>query len=375
MNKLLRNLVLLLVLPASVAANADEVRVGRLPYSGVTVTDFAGGELTFRTSGREITRSLSEVNRIELDGRGQFNRAEEFLADDRYGEAVQAYRGAEESAGSAWLGRLISCRLIAAFDGAGRFDDAVQQWVSAVSANDHAEEVLNMRPSNIPEKGDAANSRAIDLLEIRVDRVENDAFRRSIRELLLELYRREDRHEQAAELAEQLGERPEQPREESQAPRTAQREQSGGLGDIRGLLEQGDPDKALQFVEARMGRLDDAELPEALLLAGRARMELYEDRGDRQDLLKAGLDFMRVATFHGGSDWGPEALYRAGEVNKKLDNASATRAAWQMVIARYGDSEYAEKAAEGIEQLRKKTPRSEAVPADAAVEHEEAAGT
>ncbi|MGC9455075.1 MAG: hypothetical protein ACP5HU_09455 [Phycisphaerae bacterium] len=339
-------------------AQADEVRVGRLPYSGVTVTDFADGQLVFNTSGREITKDLAEVSRIELRGRGSFNRAEELLAEQQYAQAVEAYRQAEREAGSTlWLRRLISCRLVQALDRAGQFDEAVQQWLVVVLENDVAEQVLELRPSNIPPQGQPSNRRAIDLLELRVERVEDEALRLAIRELLLELYRREGLGDKAAELAGQMAEpqpqQPQQPGEDTPAltDRPGEGGQAGQLADIRDLLEQNRPERALEFARARMSRLSHDELPEAILLSGRARLALYEAQGRREQLLRAGLDFMCVATFHGDSEWAAEALYLAGEVNRILGNASAARSAWQMVIARYGQSEYAERAAGGIERL------------------------
>lgn len=344
--------VLLMILPVTVTVRADEVRVGRLPYSGVTVTDFSAGELVFRTAGREITRPLSSITRIELSGRSDFNLAEEMLVDKRYEEAAQAYRRAEDATtGVPWLRRLISCRLVQALDGAGRFDEAVHQWLLA-TGDDGAEELLMLRPANLAPQGEQVNSRAINLLEIRLNRVENEQLRRSIRELLLELYWLEGRHEKAAEMAELLGDVPQPPSDIETATDGAARQVHGGqLADIRGLLDENRPERALEFVLARMARLDEIEMPEALLLAGRARMALYQARGSREHLLSAGLDFMRVAVFYAGTDFAAEALYRAGEVNEELGNASAARAAWQLVIARYGDSEYAERAVAGIERI------------------------
>ncbi len=369
-----RVFILMAVLAVGVAASADEVRVGRLPYSGVRVTGFTAGQISFRTAGGEVSRPLSAISLIQLDGQSDFNEAEELLSDGSYGEAVDAYRRAVQATDTHWTRRLINCRLIQALDGAGRFAEAVEQWMSAVSANEYSEAVLDLRPVNLPGRGDEANDQVIRLLEDSLTNVDDENYADWIRGLLADLYRLEGRDDDAEQLAAQgVREPSQQQRQDRQIRprRTTQTSGGGGggrgrLDDIRELVDEGDAERALGFVEARMQALDSEHMPEALVLSGRARMQLYEAEGDKDQLLGAGLDFMRVVAVYGGADATAEAMYRAGVVNKRLGNASAARRVWQTLIGRYGDSEFASHAAEGIEELSREDV--EDVPPEPAVD-------
>ena len=75
-------LVAAVLAAAPVAALADAVVLkNRLRYEPVTVEAVADGAIAFRLrSGRAISKSLTEVATIRIDGEGDFNQGEELMS-------------------------------------------------------------------------------------------------------------------------------------------------------------------------------------------------------------------------------------------------------------------------------------------------------
>lgn len=100
----------LIVLPAG-RVHADTVVSGGLPYSDVTVTDFADGKLTFKIStGRMLTKSVAAITRISLDGADAFNGAERALSGKQWDKAIKAYGKVSATKARPWLGDLAKAR-------------------------------------------------------------------------------------------------------------------------------------------------------------------------------------------------------------------------------------------------------------------------
>jgi hypothetical protein len=72
----------------------------------------------------------------------------------------------------------------------------------------------------------------------------------------------------------------------------------------------------LEAVEQLRPYCPSEALPDLLLLKGRT---LLNRGGDREDLLRAGLSFMRVVIHFPDHDLAPEALIEAAEVHERLE--------------------------------------------------------
>ena len=345
----LKAIVVVLMAAAGVAP-ADEVTVEGLPYPGVQIVDAQGGQIAFRMpAGNVITKPLADVTVLKITDAGALNQAEELMQQDKGKEAVRAYDEAMQAASQDWLQRLIRHRRLRALDQAGLISRWTEEWLTIAEAEKASKDVLSLRPKHLPERGSKDNGEAIRLLEVRLRQAKQNDYARAIKELLFELYRQEGRESQAVALALELGKpipteaQPQQgqPAPEPGADARAQLEKAAFL------LEQGKADEVLAQIQANLKAYPHADLAKALLIRGKARMRLAEKAAEDQKrklLLEAGLDFMRVAVFFPSLEESPEALYQAGRVNAALGNSPAASAAYQQVIRRHPNSEFAKKA-------------------------------
>jgi hypothetical protein len=113
------------------------------------------------------------------------------------------------------------------------------------------------------------------------------------------------------------------------------------------MIASGQGEQALSQIEANLKSYSHVDLSGALLLAGKAQMQMAEKAdkdAQRRLLLKAGLNFMRVAFFFPDRDEAPEALYEAGRVNALLGNKLAAWTAFEQVLQRHPKHAIAQKA-------------------------------
>lgn len=331
------------------AGGADQITVKRIPYADVLITDVKDGMISFRTSAGEATRSLRDVDLIQLGRDDPFNRAEKLRADGNAARAVPAYDAAAKTArAGSWQERLIRCRRLTAASQAGLIDRAVEDWLACMDESPAAKEVLALRPA-AAAKG-PANVKAIASLESKLKSVTDKSYQAAIKGLLLVLYEKEGLTEKASALAAEI----------SGAGSTPA---AGSLRDqLQGLelrLSQGQAAEVLADIQKNLDAYGEADLPKALLLAGKAQTRLAEAakdaEGRKKALAAAGLDFMRVYTYFARSAEAPEALYLAGQANASLPqpNAAAAAAAYEKVIKEYASSPFAASAKAALEKIKK----------------------
>ncbi|MFP4140390.1 MAG: tetratricopeptide repeat protein [Planctomycetota bacterium] len=363
--------LLAVVLLAGVALG-DEVNIGGLPRRG-TVIGADGFSVTLRLSGgREVKSNVAEVREITLSGRTSFNTAEGLYADGKYAEAIQAYQRAARQADQKWLRRLIRYRQYLAMNKAGRINQAVEEWLGLVEEHERDSAILKARPTEMGKKGSKDNDKAIRLLEAKLEREKSGAFADAIKQVLLDLYRREGRREDAARLAgrtlvEDDDKEDDQPSNGSDTKPAVPRGDADKVIQAASItIEQaGDPDakltdaqrvakasEALKSLQAKAKSFAMGDLAPALLWMGKAQLVIHDHGKDaRKDLVEAGLNFMRVATFYTASTQTPEALFLAGQVNEKLGNASAARQAYAAVKEHFANTKFASKASKALDAL------------------------
>ena len=353
--------ILAVLLLACGALQADDVTVGRLPYSGATILDVREGSITFRVSSgaRPITKALAEVPHMKLSqvDAKDFNTAEDLMKKGKSAEAVTSYDKARKRYRQGWPARLIRYRRLAALGKAGLVDQAVEEWLAAVDEDKVGEATLKLYPQTFAEKGSPRNAKALQLLEAKLKKITDKQYVTVARELQMRLYSHEGMAEEAAAAAKTI------------AGKTGPPETSGGptkprpmgntdslMSAVEVLLQQGSGDKAFEIIDDNIDRFDTGTLPWAMLLRGKARMLMATGAGDKDKLLRqAGLDFMRIVTHYPDSRDAGEALYLAGEVNASLPkpNYAAARAAWQQVLSSYGGTgALAGRAQKALDQLR-----------------------
>jgi len=64
------------------AGLADEISVGKLTYSDITIVDVKGGMVTFKiASGRSQSKAFSDITGISISGMDSFNKAEKLISE------------------------------------------------------------------------------------------------------------------------------------------------------------------------------------------------------------------------------------------------------------------------------------------------------
>jgi len=358
--------ILAAVLLTCGALQADDITVGRLPYSGATILDVQGGTITFRVSAgaRRIDRPIADVQHLKLSQADakDFNAAEDLMKKGKPADAVALYDKARKRYRQGWSARLIRYRYVAALGKAGFIDQALEEWMAVVDEDKGVEATLKLIPSELAAKGSPRNAQAIQLVEAKLEKVTDKKYETLLRQLQMNLYSQEVMAEKAAEVAKSIAGKtgvgvPDTTGGPKAKPRPMGNTDSL-MSAVEVLLQQGSGDKAFEIINDNIDRFDTGALPGALLLRGKARMLMAKGAGDAgKQLRQAGLDFMRIVAHYPESRNAGEALYLAGEVNASLPkpNYAAARAAWQQVLSSYGGTgPLAGRAQKALDQLRGK---------------------
>jgi len=330
------------------AALADTLTVNNIPYTDVRVTDAVNCRVVFDIRGRSVEKDIADVNQMNLMGRTALNKAEALVKAGKASEAVDFYDTAYSQADSNWLKRLVRYRRLQALGAARMPGRAVADWLAVVDENSGSRPAVLLAPAGMGKRGSATNATAIGLLEGRL-KTKNVALLARVKQMLRDLYTVEGDSAKIAMLdggsaaGGGNGGKPVAP----VAPITiASGAVAGQLKEAADQIMAGRYGAAADAIKARLDRYSTEDLATALLLRGRALHLLHTQKGgsDRAMLLEAGLCFMRIAACMEGMPEVPEALYRAGEVCRALGNPVAAQNAFRMLVNRYPDSPWAEKA-------------------------------
>ncbi len=360
------------VLTAAAPAGADSVKLTNgLVYKPVKIVEVADGFIRFIYEKSPIRKTIREVSIITLDADKDFTKGETLLRQGKYSKAVDAYIASRKGVGTRWKKLLIDYRLLSASESAGQIDKAVASWIKIVDAAKATRGTLEMRPRKIPPTRSVAGDRAIALLNAllkdKADKAESKAYVKAIRMMLLDIFERQGRLDEARAVAAQLAGRT------ATAPTTKNSSSNGGRRiDVPAI---GSPNAQLRLalislkgglceqvavdLSGRLKQFKKDDLPSALMLLGRARLEMGLRATDkdaaRKYLLNAGLDLMRVVVFFPSSTEAPHSLLWAGRVNERLGNPFAAKAAYSAVIKKFPDSPAAKKARKAMEGMKKGT--------------------
>ena len=106
---------------------------GTIQVSNAKILRVEKDQIIFLTGGRETSRELSKVQRLNVDGEPALNQAEEALAAGKWDAAVEAYQTVLRATNKPWIKDWSSARLLEAASKSGRFDAAATAFISAIS--------------------------------------------------------------------------------------------------------------------------------------------------------------------------------------------------------------------------------------------------
>lgn len=325
------------------SAVADSIRVGKLRYNDVTVEDAYDGKLFFRTGKMPVSKPLGEVDFITLQDQGDFNRAEMLRSSQDNVTALTAYTAAMEKDVPAWQKRLIRYRRLPLLNHQAMVDRAAVDWILLMLDSQESSPLRSFAPTNFPPKGTPSNAVAIRFLQSSLAGL-NASQKTAVQEVLVELCFLEGRVLEASEIAKEL-----EKNSPASRPASPVSLADARMDELQKWIEAGRAEEALEELKPRIRSMKYAtkDMPRAGYLAGLANRklsEMAEGHVQKQYLISAGLDFMRVVAFYGDSEWAPRALLQAAEVNRDLGNPQAAINACRELMEKYPNDSTVESA-------------------------------
>ena len=331
-------ITLLLITAPALLASGDTVKLFETPaFENVHVVGVQRGRLVFRGVSREYLRKpLDQVEWIETDSCPPLGVAERATAAGDWDGAIAAYEQARAEARETWLRELIELRLLSAYDGGGRFDDAVALYAEVLTGEP---DLVARRPPRHPDApGSAANRRARAHLRAALAADPPGPVRESLRTLLLEVLIYED----AGDLPAGLGARgppattkparrspllglPVAPRRKVEPPRLSA--DSFLLAAAETALDAGEPERAFRLVERGMPFVPPAEADPWRLLLSRARIALGEPIAATDDLLRLSESATEPAV-------ATAALYYLGVAHERMERPDVAQRLYRELLGR-----------------------------------------
>ncbi len=380
-------IAILLVAVVGGVARADVVTTkGRHPSVGAKIIALDGGQLRYHLStGREVTRSISEIEYMQVTGWPLFNLAEKQRRDGHLRQSAGSYEkllaslaepgpgrarpgttatpagdgksGAREP-GAAALDRrlLVQCRLLRAYDGEGRFDRAVTVYLDVIERMPAALETL--RPANLPATNSTFLASALTQVNTAIERHGGDA-------IAAELAKWRDtwpgqRHEDAGTSSRSSGpgginggdhatSRP--------AEAAAVRHVKEKLPEIQALLGAGRFDQVLLQIEALQRPSAGAVRADLYYWQGRALLGRSAGKGSdeaKRDQRRAGLALMRVVIHFPGHSLAPECLYRAAGICERSGRIDQAVGLWSELVGAYpAAAPWTEQAQQALNRIER----------------------
>ena len=329
-------LALLIVAGVAAGTFADTIKIERLAYPGVTILGLQQGQVFYSVRGTEQEVSLSRVTAIELDRYPAYAEAAEQIEAGEPASAAMKLQALKSEVRERRLKPLVQAKFVEALDAAGRFDQAVKEWVE-LATQDNSDEILRLMPDNLPAD-EADRKQAADTVEQRIRLLRDPLVKRSLQQL-----------------REQLLAEPE-PEAPGEAPTTASPSVDTGAdegveidlatrGDpISDLIKAGKFEEALEKIESGLDRRG-ASLTRLLYQRGVTQAALGRDKD-------AALSFMRVVIhFSPRSQWYVPALIEAGKGMRRLGKPEHARTLWSEAVAQGDDQQeqQAQRLLDGLE--------------------------
>ncbi len=284
--------------------------VGERDYAGVTIVAFEKGKVAFRMAGGSLERAdLSDVKLIVVDSvvdSIDLNQAERWLSEGKTVDAAERYERALKTARDFWIDLIIG-RLQQIYNRTGPIDKLAENFTRLVER--HGATALALLPSELPVAKPGESQRAIKVLETAQERLLAASERAP---LILLKYLIGTRAGDAGldALAAEV----------ASLPLPADAASEGAywikLDAFDQLLKTEQRPQVLLDIDDAIELAPLSVLPDVLLLKARA---LYEDAHGRDDFVRAGWAYMRVAIHFRDDGRSAEGLLGAARVYERLE--------------------------------------------------------
>ncbi|MFQ5490234.1 MAG: hypothetical protein ACE5GE_05885 [Phycisphaerae bacterium] len=290
-------------------AQADQINLPDRNLVNVTISGYQDGTLYARQPDGTIKAvQLADTSRLVVDtvgGLADFNEAERYFEQGQCPQAIARYERALRLAQGIWSGVILH-RLVQACDGAGRVDRAGTYFMKLAEQSPRA--AATVMPRNLPKKRTGASRRLVDRLHAKARQGDSED-----RRVLLELF---------AYAIMRAGGQPEADARAAGISRldipmevATRRVYAVKIAALQDMAKNGRTDSVLISVEAALNDCPVGIMADLLMLKGRV---LLDRQADRDDLLAAGLCFMKVAIHFPDDPRAAHALYWAARVHDKL---------------------------------------------------------
>jgi len=338
------------------AVRADSIRLrsgetGSIDYAGAKIVGIEQGQLLYRTrDGRDNTRELDKVERIDVDGEPALAEAESAFSTDAFDKAVDGYQKVIRSTNKPWLAYWSSRRLQVAAEKTGRFDAAASAYIARVQFED---------PNTIPkpalpsEQSTYLNSATKDVMTAIGNPKLNDPQRIALLSFLIDLQRARRDTKAADEAANRLDELLAKDPSNPNASRAIAKRK---LQSAQAAMDKKDFRGAINEIESSRAQFTDpVQQADALYLLAEARFQLAAAGKQPQPLKDAALAFARVVAHFKDAPDRPHvtaALMRLGQIEEMLGDAQGARTVYEQLASQYPDDPNAAAARQGAERLR-----------------------
>jgi tetratricopeptide (TPR) repeat protein len=303
-----------------VVAAADEIHTTtHARYVSVRIEDVQNGKILFRDAqGRTMDRAVTEVGRLNVTGWEAFNRAETSLATGQYRQAAREFeailRDVEQAGPDAGRPRhrreLVLVRLTAACDAEGRFDRAVDGYISL--CKEWGTAVAGLEPRNVPAMESAFYTAAMAKLSAAVREAGQTPAGEQLR-----------RYE--AKLTNKPTTQPAtQPPKTTHDAKTGHRPQGRSpeadvqLAEVARWVDAGDTDRAAPVIRKALDTRPPERLAPWYYWQGRC---IEASAKDDEARLRAALAYMRVPVHYADAPQCAECLYRAAMIHIQTKHA------------------------------------------------------
>jgi tetratricopeptide (TPR) repeat protein len=349
---------------AAGVARGDDVfvksgpKAEELPFKNVTITRMKDGELYFTLNNRETHRPIGET-RLELTGETQFNAAEKAFAEGRYGkddavakskfsDAVNGYSTTLSSTNKPWLKEFAGLRLQVAAPRSGRFDIALQAWMTMVEKDPAAASKAKPTLDGLDPKSAYLINGAKALAVAAGGAAKPDA-RRTYLELLGDVQTAMGDNEGAAKTLEtrvMLGGSPDE------------------VNEIMVRLARTDLadkkyDPAIERLKkVNMAALSDPARAEVTFIQAECKAAKLVPTSAADEWKDLAIDYMKVvAGYPTSPDAGP-ALLKVAEIHETLKDPETALKIYQQVAREHANTPVGQAAQKGIERLGKTAARN-----------------
>lgn len=295
---------------------ADDIAVEGLEYKNVRLMGLDGQTLKVLISGRQQTVDLARLTKLDLDDVPQLAQAQQAMAKNQPDQAATLLAAAQRvlPARKQFLKPYILALYVRALDAAGKFDPAVQGYLSL--AMSHPQPFfLDSAPKNIPDD-QAIRKQTLQRIEFVVRSTRNERAQQALGALTKAIRSGQAKSDDNNDSTN--GDNGAEP-----VPTQVQVDSSKFAASIKGLQQtivSGEYDKALELIEKYFDMADAPVEPLTFL-----RAQAQAGKGQHMD---AAIGFLRVAILWPESPNVVPALIGAGSSLKAAGDTRSARTVW-----------------------------------------------